>query len=173
MKYTTIVPILILPLFCFGCGQKLPSDLPRLYPTTLVITQEGKPLGDATITMNAEGSKWPVTGLTDANGEAKMFVNGMYEGAPEGTYKVIVNKTETEEPDLPPPPENADPQQMMLYNESIVPLMGQLKTFNRVEAVNTAFETTTLSVSIASGTDRYPLDAGKAVRVEVRQRKLN
>ena len=168
-----VVPLFFILPFCFGCGQKLPSDLPPLFPTTLVIVQEGKPLADAVITMTTSESKWSVTGMTNSQGEAKMFVNGTYEGAPEGEFKVIVNKTETEKPNIPPPPSDADPNAMSHYNEKIAPLLAQAKTYNLVEPVNGTFETTPLAVSVVRGTSRYSLDIGKAVRIEVKQRRLD
>lgn len=51
---------------------------------------------EASITLKAEGGgsgqQWPVGGVTDANGTAKINTYGSYPGAPEGKYTVLVSK---------------------------------------------------------------------------------
>lgn len=162
---TRLLPLFCIILFCFGCGPKLPSDLPPLYPATLVIMQEGKPLDNALVTMAKADYKWTITGRTNVQGEAVMSVNGMYDGAPEGEFKVIVYKAESETPNMPPPPTTGDPHDEALYNERIAPLVAQTKTFSLVESKYTDLDTTSLSVMIVRGTPSYSLDVGKAVRM--------
>ena len=47
----TTYSIVLLTLLCFaGCtSQKLPDGMPKLYPVTMTVTQEGKPLADASV----------------------------------------------------------------------------------------------------------------------------
>ena len=43
--------------------------------------------------------KWGVAGHTNASGVAVMRTGGQYDGAPAGTYKVLISKNES--PDMP------------------------------------------------------------------------
>jgi len=77
---------------CSGGGQrKKPADMPPLFPSTLIFTQEGVPLAGARITLYSD-SKWGVGGLTNENGEVKLVTQGYFDGIPEGTYKITVHK---------------------------------------------------------------------------------
>ena len=78
-----------------GCGKDInrPDDLPKLYPVSVTVTQEGKPLPGATVTLN---SKTPTkygtcSAETDASGVAVLRTYG-YNGAPLGQYTVMVEK---------------------------------------------------------------------------------
>ncbi|MDO5553211.1 MAG: hypothetical protein Q4G68_05580 [Planctomycetia bacterium] len=76
---TIKIPIFI--LFCLpfmtGCFQEpRPDGLPKLYPMSIKITQEGTPLTDASvglISSDPELQRWPAGANTDANGIAKIF----------------------------------------------------------------------------------------------------
>jgi len=79
-----------------GCGKDLnrPDDLPKLYhPVSVTVTQEGKPLEGATVTLI---SKTPAkygtcSATTDASGTATLRTYG-YNGVPRGQYAVTVEK---------------------------------------------------------------------------------
>ncbi|MDR2441007.1 MAG: hypothetical protein LBE12_16730 [Planctomycetaceae bacterium] len=73
-----------------------PNGLPKLFPCTIVITQNGVPvqgilisLVDPTVTEH-----WAVSGLTNISGTATIRTHGNFVGAPSGVYKVILSKTE-------------------------------------------------------------------------------
>jgi len=58
-----------------GCGgEKKPVGFPPIYPVTLHVTQEGKPLEGASVALVApDGSvPWVVGGTTDADGNVKL-----------------------------------------------------------------------------------------------------
>ena len=83
--------------FVSGCGDtessRRPADLPKLYPVTITITQEGTPLEGADVGLTAKtptkyGSS---TGETDASGIAKPRTYG-FAGVPAGQYVVTVSK---------------------------------------------------------------------------------
>ena len=83
--------------FLTGCGDKedarRPKDMPKLYAVTITVTQEGKPLEGADVTLIA---KTPATygvssGETNASGEVKPRTYG-FVGVPAGEYLVTVNK---------------------------------------------------------------------------------
>ncbi len=80
-----------------GCGGKpKPDGMPELIPATVVVTQNGEPMADATVTLvSVDGScKWAVGGKTDAKGRAALSTHGDFSGAPEGTFKVGVSKVD-------------------------------------------------------------------------------
>lgn len=81
-----------------GCGQKLPAGMPKLYPTTVTITVDGKPVADAYVTAYPDDPAftWPLGGMTDANGQISFIVDGKFEGAPAGELTICVKKTRNE-----------------------------------------------------------------------------
>jgi 5-hydroxyisourate hydrolase-like protein (transthyretin family) len=89
-----------LTLFCTlfsvsGCkDSSRPEDLPKLFPCVITITQEGKPLEEASVELVAtdqNNTKYKSLSITDAEGKAVMSTYG-HEGVPAGKYKVAVTK---------------------------------------------------------------------------------
>lgn len=80
-----------------GCGPGLPDGMPKLYPTTVTITVDGKPAEEAYVTAFPTDASftWPLGGMTDAQGKISFIVDGKYEGAPEGELIICVKKTRT------------------------------------------------------------------------------
>ncbi|MDO5552773.1 MAG: carboxypeptidase regulatory-like domain-containing protein [Planctomycetia bacterium] len=95
MPIFAIVPV-IAAILCTACSEKLPDGMPKLYPVSVKITQDGAPLADASVSLvpnDPNLSRWPVAANTDASGTAKLYTYG-YPGCPEGSFKVTVTKTE-------------------------------------------------------------------------------
>ncbi len=95
----------ILAVAVTACKPNRPKGCPKLYPCTLKIMQGGAPLEGATVNVvsdDPELTKWPMNGITDANGEVKLMTQ-TYPGAPLGSYKVTVSKAEIEMT-MPPRP---------------------------------------------------------------------
>jgi hypothetical protein len=97
-----IISITLLVLFSVsGCKQQLPEGMPMLYLCTITITQEGLPLGGASVTLNPvetnNDKTWIPGGTTDSNGIVHVKVLGQYLGSPIGNYKVTIKKNGTEE----------------------------------------------------------------------------
>ncbi|MGL4594793.1 MAG: hypothetical protein ACRCUY_08715 [Thermoguttaceae bacterium] len=92
-----------------GCSSNLPEGLPRLYPCTIAVIQDGSPLIDATVVLqsNEPGHIWIPMGTTDATGTATIYTNGRYLGAELGSYKILVSKGISESSAGPPPPEDS------------------------------------------------------------------
>ena len=91
--------MLLIALFIIvGCGgEQRPDGMPRLYPAAITVMQGGSPLAEASVVLFPEDSaneRWAPMGTTDASGVAVLRVDGRYEGAPLGTYKVTVSKLE-------------------------------------------------------------------------------
>ena len=82
-----------------GCKKdSRPEGLPKLYPISVKIVQEGAPLADAHvafISSDPQLMRWPCGGLTGADGIAKINTYG-FDGAPEGKFLVTVSKYESE-----------------------------------------------------------------------------
>jgi hypothetical protein len=100
---TTIMIMRTLIFFSFiialslqmGCrkDRNRPEDLPKLYPVSITVTQESKPLEGATVTLHAKTpTKYGTcTAVTDATGVASLQTY-TYAGAPIGQYAVTVGK---------------------------------------------------------------------------------
>ncbi|MDR1960467.1 MAG: hypothetical protein LBQ54_15765 [Planctomycetaceae bacterium] len=88
---------IILTLFCIaaaGCRQSdAPDDLPKLFPCSIIVTQDGKPLEEATVEFQPFEStaKYLASGKTDTAGVAEMKTYGK-TGSPAGKYKVVITK---------------------------------------------------------------------------------
>ena len=95
--------VLILVFGTLGCGPKLPPGIPKLYPCTIRVTMDGKPVEKATVALfpdgegdNTEGL-WGTAGYTDSQGSVTLKTDGQYKGIPAGKYKVCVYRVEIEE----------------------------------------------------------------------------
>jgi hypothetical protein len=80
-------------LFVTGCGDNTaPKDLPKLYPVTITVTSEGKPLEAAVVDLVSEPpSKFQAITGTDTNGKAVMKTYN-YNGVPAGKFKVVITR---------------------------------------------------------------------------------
>ncbi|GHT11815.1 hypothetical protein FACS1894170_05860 [Planctomycetales bacterium] len=73
----------------------MPPGMPPLYPTTIVITQDGTPLAGATVVAVSEdfaSTPYPSGGTTDKSGEVVLKTNGKFSGIPAGKYIITVSK---------------------------------------------------------------------------------
>lgn len=159
MKYFSHL-LIVLGLFVaiVGCGKSnLPPDLPKLVPCKITVTQEGSPLENAKVFLQPEdGSKWNATGNTNAQGETVLMTHGMYNGVPEGKYKVLISKTESTNPPL-------------VSTESGLP-QEKSKTFTYVEEIYGNASKTPLSIDVSSSNGTHSVDAGKAVKIQLPDR---
>jgi hypothetical protein len=148
-----------------GCGERLPSGLPKVYPVSLIIVQEGTPLADATVSLipkNTESS-WSATGVTDASGKAEFYTQGKYKGVPADDYKIVVLKTFTEPSQYAGQGKPADVDYMEWQNK-----LGaeKLRSYNLVEEKYCDRSMTPLELHVdADGVKNKQIEAGKAVRI--------
>jgi uncharacterized protein YfaS (alpha-2-macroglobulin family) len=158
--------ILLSLVTLFGCtAQSVPDGLPKLVPVTLTITQEGKPLAGAVVSLVDPGGgiQFAVGGTTDAQGNVVLHTHGKHKGAPLGKFKVRVVKTETDQlpPHLQTAPNMRSPE-FGAYSREIEKLPPQ-KTYTLIEKRYTQSNTTPLELDI-TGPLTTTLDIGKAVR---------
>jgi hypothetical protein len=162
MKALTTITLLIVTLTLNGCGDtSRPKDLPKLYPCTITITQEGKPLIGATVEFipaDAANAKFRAVSTTGEDGSVNMSTYG-FAGAPAGKYKVIVTKTMDDD---------------FVYAAEVNPESGEkdivsFHTYRLVEEKYSTAETTPFEIEI-TGKERSvtkTFDAGKAVKEKV------
>lgn len=171
MKYLQFDFYLALFVFCSsiffaGCnsGPELPSDLPKLTPCSLSITQDGKPLGGASVTLISigESQSWYPGGITDEAGQVELYTNGRYKGVPAGKYKILVNKTETDPSKLGPAPDMDDPK----YGEWMEKSSKEKRdSYYLVEKQYNDAKTSPLEIEIPGGATTF--DVGKAVKIKM------
>ncbi len=140
--------------------------MPDLYPCTVTLSQGGEPLEGALIHCQSDDPKlirWAVTGQTDAKGVAKIFTMGKYEGAPAGTYAVVVVKEETEGAASSTPVDIGETS----TGDRSAPV------FSLVSLEFTTKETTPLRITVeANGNSKFDLDCGEKTRVERPKEKI-
>ncbi|MDR1493183.1 MAG: hypothetical protein LBT05_10735 [Planctomycetaceae bacterium] len=102
MSYKIIVlTTLLVCVSLSGCKQRLPEGMPPLYPCTITLIQDGKPLDQASIFFHASDPEnfWALAGTSNAQGIIEMTTNGPYKGVPVGVYKITVEKVKSEDVD--------------------------------------------------------------------------
>ncbi|MDR1958188.1 MAG: carboxypeptidase-like regulatory domain-containing protein [Planctomycetaceae bacterium] len=159
-KHSVFVPVCCVLLMLNGCGgAKKPEGMPPLYPCQITITQEGKPLADAVVSLASENNKWQSSAQTDTKGVAELITYGQFLGVPAGTYKVLVVKREL---DGPPPVSNTDAEGRVLGGPQGQPSFP--KYIERVHPVYSAKESSPLTIEIKpmkSGNDQT-FEVGKS-----------
>jgi hypothetical protein len=162
MHQRLIILFLCVSLFIVaGCGgEKRPDGIPALHKTTLTLTQEGKPLADATVNLYpVEGvNKWPAGGITNSQGVLQVKTMTSFDGIPEGKYKVTVTKTETEGTSTAVADDASDAARARPVAASAV------KQYYLVEKDYRASNTTPLEIEIKPGKNSKEFEAGKAIR---------
>jgi len=152
--------------FVTGCGVKLPTDLPKLYPTTLIIIQDDKPLEDAAVQLLPKDpqSRWAAAGRTDSSGKVEFFTEGRYRGVPEGDYQVTVSKIYTE-PGRYFGQTRPDDIDKMTWDALVASEKDKIKSYYLVDPVYDSKRTSSLELSVGpkQPKDRQ-IDVGKAFR---------
>jgi hypothetical protein len=149
----TILAALVVSAFILtGCSKtNKPEGFPDIYPCEIKVIQDGTPLTDAHVTLLGD-QPWAVGGGTDANGIAKMFTHGTFEGVPVGKYKVLISKKVLE----------GAPTQEQLDNPSYSGGGGTwYDTVDKKFGVQTA---TPLEIEVKAGQNSETFDVGQAVK---------
>ena len=153
----------LLLIFSFGLlsgcgGKKLPDGMPKLYPVSISVTQEGKPLADASISFRYPNNSapWAVGGQTDTAGKAKLYTNG-YPGAPLGQFNVVIFKQD-----------NVGLKERGEAEGRLDPDAGKIKVriWSCVEPQYNDPNKTPIHVEITEKTKTVDIDAGPAVQIE-------
>jgi len=134
--------------------------MPKLYPVSISVTQEGKPLADAIVSLryaDPSAGTWTVGGRTEANGQAKLYTNS-YPGAPLGKFKVVLLKEENEG--------LAERAEAEGRGDSAAANQVKVKIWSCVEAKYNDPKKTPLDVEITADTKMLDVDAGPAVKID-------
>jgi len=156
-------------VFITGCGgAKLPSDLPKLYPTQIEVVADGEKLDGASVLLYPIGSGETVGGVTDAKGIAKINTRGQYAGAPAGKYKVCVNWSVIVEGPTSKKPAPTDPKELTKYNDRVA---SERQGKPVLEPVYNDSRNTPLEVEVAEGKNSFSVEVklseeGKKLRSE-------
>ena len=141
-----------------GCSKnQRPDGLPPTYPLTITVLQEGKPLEGATVSLVSSEMTWVIGGVTDAEGKATMVTHGKFDGAPEGTFSVRVQKTIYEG--------REEYDAAMTSGDTAAAQRVDVKMFQLVEDVYTSKDTP-IKVEVKRDTKTLEVDAGPAVRLQ-------
>ena len=155
-------------LLIVGCGERLPPDLPRLYPTAVIIVQEDKALEGATVVLHPKDpdSRWGATGLTDASGRVDFFTEGRYRGVPEGEYQLTVSKVFTEPSQYLG---QERPAGMDDHTWDSLIAGERLNSYNLVDTTYGSRRTSPLELSVGPGQPRdRQFDVGPAINEYIR-----
>ena len=163
MKHSFILFSCALILLFVGCGgERRPDGMPALHATALTFTQGGTPLGaDALVTLfsdDASLSQWTIGGVTNDRGVVNIQTNG-FNGAPAGTFRITVSKTETEG-EVAARTEPVDPDAPFVDTSNV-------RSFHVVAPEHRTRQTTQLTVEVTPGRNAETFDLGPAVREAV------
>ena len=80
-----------------GCGDGRPKDMPKTFPCQIVIVKDGVPQEGYQVTLYPDPGNLllSINATTDSSGVARVrtqMADYVAEGAPEGSYKVAVDK---------------------------------------------------------------------------------
>ena len=168
-KLCAIILLACSCLYLGGCaGEQLPAGMPKPYPTTITIIQDGQPLEGASIAlipMDASNS-WNAGGVTNASGNAALKTLTKYDGVVPGKYYVIIKKLSTEGTKKQAPDKETDPAGYAKF------LAESAKdTFAGYDLVDPKFSKispTAETIEVVEGKNEKSIDIGKAVKIERR-----
>ena len=152
-----VLPMLVLAAVLVmdsGCRQDRPKGFPKTYPCSVTLTQEGAPAAGIRVFFYAKGEScpWTIGGETDSGGVAKMKTHGRFDGVPEGTFSVVLEKTETEGGAV-------QNERNPLSREE----MEESKSYTLVNSEYTKMETTPIEITVGGKTSET-YEIGPAVR---------
>ena len=164
MKRTAIILCLVIPVFALGCSREnRPEGLPKLYPTTIRIMMDGKPLDGASVNLVSENTgQWLVSGQTNGNGIVEILTHGQFKGAPVGNYAVCVKKTHWEEGPTSKTPMPTEPFEQTAYRKKVE---LERKAYEAVEASFSAQATTPLKMEVTTGKNTQEFEVKSSGKV--------
>ncbi|MDR1268523.1 MAG: carboxypeptidase-like regulatory domain-containing protein [Planctomycetaceae bacterium] len=160
--------LFLLIVFIIGCQYRpsLPPDIPPLTVCKITVMQNGEPVDGASVSLiSVTGiENWRTSGMTNENGITVPFTNGLFEGVPQGKYKIVVSKNEREEDNnIPSTPPMGTPG----YEEWLKKYSGKTRviTYSLIEKQYSSFSTTPHEIEVSGKkTIETTIDVGKKVR---------
>lgn len=111
--------LLIGQLGCTGGKDKSTEHQVPVFPVSGVVTLNGAPLAEATVTFRSTANAPAASSVTNAQGEFHLSTYKENDGAAAGDYKITVSKFETV---IPPPGYNSDTSPPLPEPKSLVPV---------------------------------------------------
>ncbi|GIX02287.1 MAG: carboxypeptidase regulatory-like domain-containing protein [Thermogutta sp.] len=104
-----VVFVLLLSLSGCGSGKRAVPGRPKTVPVKVTVTYKGQPVADANVQFLPVSGGHAATGMTDAQGVARLTTFDKNDGAVPGSYRVTIRKSVLVEggstdPDAPPVP---------------------------------------------------------------------
>ncbi|MGL6196983.1 MAG: carboxypeptidase regulatory-like domain-containing protein [Thermoguttaceae bacterium] len=158
-KYSYLCLLLVFCSVLIGCGDPKPPGFPKLFPVTIHVVQEGKPLENATVTLiNLDDTmKWAVGGVTNSDGNAVLSTHGKFKGAPLGKFKVLVFKQVSEGEE--------EYNDAMNRNDYMEAQKIDVNVYAYVEDIYNLPTTTPIEIEVVKGSKLIEVDAGPAVEI--------
>jgi hypothetical protein len=157
----------LLALTLCGCGgDQRPPGFPKLYPVSIKVIQEGSPLADASVSLRISDASmtWSIGGRTDERGIAILSTHGRFRGAPEGKFKVTVEKIINEgEAEMLAAMSGVDAADERAY--AAARRGHQVNSFSYVNEEYNSFNTTPIEIEINRKSREIEIDAGPAVKI--------
>jgi hypothetical protein len=153
-----------------GCNQNndLPPNVPKLYPTTITVIQDGQGLGKASVTLmplRGSGNTWYAGAQTNAQGVAVMMTQGQYNGTVPGKYKILVRKQETTPSTIVLPDPGKDSagyaKALELRNKEV------RESFNLIDLKYSSVDSTPEEIEIIADKNEKTVDVGKSVKIKI------
>ncbi len=163
MKLKTMNVLLVLSAIIIfgltsGCGRdRRPDGMPDIYPCSVYVTQENQPLENADVILISDDpgmNSWSIAGKTDAAGKAMLKTHGKFNGAPVGSYTVLISKDE-----LVP-----EGEAKIVGGEKMTPPMT---LYSLVDQKYNAKETSPLKMTVESKKTEQTFEVGKKIKKKV------
>jgi hypothetical protein len=157
-NYLLGIFVLVL-LILNGCSQSIHEGLPPLYPCSITVIQDGKPLDGANVSLIRQDGEatWIVCGITNSSGVAKIQTQMRYSGAPEGKYNVRISKTVSEgQPKLVPSDDAEQPLSI-----------GDIPSYFVIDPKYDNVNTTPFEISVTNGKNKKSFDVGQSIKQPV------
>jgi hypothetical protein len=116
MKQLQILILFLLISILIGCSSKAPDGFPKVYPATITVTKDEKPLDGVVVMLecSSERTRWSAGGKTDVTGSVQpATVQGSYSvfGVPAEDFLVTITKNPVVEINQTVDPETLTPQE--------------------------------------------------------------
>lgn len=162
-----LIMTLLAVLGCSG-GPAKPPNFPKLYPCSVTVTQEEKPLEGATVRLVPKTGTfdWVIMGITNANGIAEIATHIQFKGAPLGEFKVLVTKNEQTPSifDSKEPPEEGTPE-YEVWRKGIE--YEKRPNYALVNRDYGSEKTTPFEIKIENGKNAQSFEVGAPIRVKI------
>jgi hypothetical protein len=161
--------IVVIPfLFLGGCGGvKLPDGMPKPYPVTITVIQEGKALEKVSVLLVSDDvtlGQWTAGGESDASGNAIIQTLGKYSGVVPGKYKVVLRKREVHarHQNIPDPKVDRDGYEKAIRQYPIQPK----DTWDLIDPQYSDQATTPAMIEVQKKRNNMTIEVGAAVKIK-------